>query len=181
MPDPLTDALRAHRPADDEEAADLERVLAVAEDADEPWSRSLPVHLTASALVVHPPTGRVLLRWHAKQERWLQVGGHGDPGEHDPYVIARREAEEETGLTDLRPWPGPDPALFQVTVVPVTAAKGEPPHEHADLRYLLATEQPDLVPAEREGVPLRWCTVAEAVELADPGLERLLRAYESLR
>ncbi|MCU1375215.1 MAG: hypothetical protein JWO68_2501 [Actinomycetia bacterium] len=181
MPNPLAAALSAHHPADDEEAADLERIRALVATEPEPWSRHVPVHLTASALIVHPATGEVLLRWHAKQERWLQVGGHGDPGESDPWAIALREAGEETGLTDLRPWPGDEPALFQVTVVPVVAAKGEPAHEHADLRYLLATDRPGDVPAEVEGVPLRWCSVDEAVTLADPGLERLLRGYASLR
>ncbi|MCU1484525.1 MAG: hypothetical protein JWN67_1271 [Actinomycetia bacterium] len=179
MADPLTAALQAHVPSDPEEAGDLARITTLVAIEPDPWSRRTLLHLTASALVVHPATGRVLLRWHAKQERWLQVGGHGDPGESDPWAIALREAEEETGLTDLRPWPGPDPALFQVTVVPVVAAKGEPAHEHADLRYLLATDRPDDVPAEVEGVPLRWCSVEEAVALADPGLERLLRGYES--
>jgi 8-oxo-dGTP pyrophosphatase MutT (NUDIX family) len=180
LADSLTDALAAHQPADEEEAADLGRVLALVADEPEPWSRAIPLHLTASALVVHPPTARVLLRWHAKQQRWLQVGGHADPGERDPWVITLREGEEETSLTDLRPWPGPAPALFQVTVVSVVAARGEPAHEHADLRYLLATERPDDVPPEREGVPLRWCTVEEAVALADAGLERLLRRYQAL-
>ena len=63
------------------------------------------MHFTASALVVHPDSGRVLLRWHQRMRMWLQVGGHGDPGEGDPLAIALREAREETGLPDLRPWP----------------------------------------------------------------------------
>jgi 8-oxo-dGTP pyrophosphatase MutT (NUDIX family) len=181
VPDPLTAALVAHRPADPEEAGDLERIRTLVAIEPEPWSRHVPLHLTASALVVHPSTGDVLLRWHAKQERWLQVGGHGDPGETDPWIIALREAEEETGLTDLRPWPLAEPSLFQVTVVPVVEARGEPAHEHADLRYLLATDRPDDVPAEVEGVPLRWCSLDEAFTLADPGLARLLRTYASVR
>ena len=171
----LAAALAAHHPADDEEAGDLDRIRALVEGDADPWSRALLLHVTASALVVHPPTRRVLLRWHAKQRRWLQVGGHGDPGEDDPWVVALREATEETGLTDLRPWPDAEPRLIQVTVVPVVAAGGDPPHEHADVRYLLATERPDDVPAEVEGVPLRWLTVDEAIALADPGLARLLR------
>lgn len=181
MTDPLAAALAAHEPADDQEVEELARIRALVADAPAPYDRSTPIHLTASALVVHPPSGRVLLRWHAKQERWLQVGGHGDPGESDPYPIALREAEEETTLTDLRPWPGPEPELFQVTVVPVSPSPKEPAHEHADLRYLLATDSPDAVPAVVEDVPLRWCTIDEAIELADPGLERLLRGYGRLR
>ena len=171
----LSRAIAIHTPADDDEAGDLDRVRALVEREADPWARSLLLHVTASALVVHPPTRRVLLRWHAKQGRWLQVGGHGDPGEDDPWVVALREATEETGLADLRPWPGPDPHVFQVTVVPVVAAGGDPPHEHADVRYLLATERPDDAPPELEGVPLRWLTVDEAIALADPGLARLLR------
>jgi 8-oxo-dGTP pyrophosphatase MutT (NUDIX family) len=173
--DPLRDAVRAHRPHDGAEAADLARLVALVESAPDPWSRTLPLHVTASALVVHPPTGRVLLRWHAKQERWLQVGGHGDPGERDPWLVALREAEEETGLTDLTPLEAPLEPIFQVTVVSVNPAAGEPPHEHADIRYLLTTGSPGDAPAEREGVALRWFSLAEALEVADEGLARLLR------
>ena len=75
---------------------------------------------------------------------------------------------------------GSEPRLFQVTVVPVVAAKGEPAHEHADLRYLLATERPDEVPPEVEGVPLRWMARDEALTYADAGLERLLRHVPGL-
>ena len=87
----------------------------LARAAADPWSRSqLPLHFTASALVVHPASRRVLLRWHVKQDRWLGVGGHGDPGETDPLQIALREAREETGLSDLVPWP--DGALRHAVV-----------------------------------------------------------------
>jgi 8-oxo-dGTP pyrophosphatase MutT (NUDIX family) len=46
---------------------------------------------------------------------WLQVGGHGDPGEGDPLAIALREAAEETGLSDLVPWPDDSPRWLTVT------------------------------------------------------------------
>ena len=97
----------------------------------DPWSRLPPVHVTASALIVHPPIGRVLLRWHARQQAWLQIGGHADPGEHDPLAVALREGAEETGLDDLIPWPTAE--LQHVAIVPVPANDREPAHEHADL------------------------------------------------
>ena len=132
-----------------------------------PWDRTSPLHLTASAIVVHPSTERVLLRWHERHEAWMQVGGHGDPGETDPLAIALREAEEETGLIDLRPWPeGPGPpSIIQAVIVPVPANEKESAHEHGDLRYVLATESPDAVVAESESTPLRWLSVDDALDL----------------
>jgi 8-oxo-dGTP pyrophosphatase MutT (NUDIX family) len=138
----------------------------LAATAPEPWSRAtLPMHFTASALVVHPPTARILLRWHARQERWLQVGGHGDPGECDPLAIALREAAEETGLTDLAPWP--DAALRHAVICDVRPSATESAHQHADLRFVLATGEPQAVAPENDFSPLRWLTLDEARELAE--------------
>jgi 8-oxo-dGTP pyrophosphatase MutT (NUDIX family) len=158
----LLAALESYRPDSDDEAFDVERIRRLAAEAD-PWTRSSPLHVTASALVVHPPTRRVLLRWHDRMQSWLQVGGHGDPGEHDPYAIALREAREETGLPDLVAWPdAAKPALVQVVIVPVPAGKGEPAHQHADLRYALATARPDDAVPEDETARLAWLTLEEA-------------------
>ena len=99
----LTALLDRYRPEGSTEIADIQRVRALLEASDDPYQRDLPLHVTASALIVHPPTGRVLLRWHQRQQAWLQVGGHGAPGETDPLAIVAREAAEETGLTDLVP------------------------------------------------------------------------------
>jgi 8-oxo-dGTP pyrophosphatase MutT (NUDIX family) len=115
----LADVLDRYRPAGPEEEADVARVRALLAAADDPWTRAIPLHVTASALIVHPPTARVLLRWHERQRAWLHVGGHADPGETDPVAVALREGREETGLRDLAPWPGPDPV--HVVVVPVNA------------------------------------------------------------
>jgi 8-oxo-dGTP pyrophosphatase MutT (NUDIX family) len=145
------------------ETADVERVRQLLGTGADPWSRATPLHLTASALVVHPASGQVLLRWHQRQQRWLQVGGHGDPGETDPLAIALREAAEETGLPDLVPWP--DGRLCHIVICDVAAGKGEPAHQHADLRYLFATRLPEAIRPEDEGSPLRWLTIGEAREV----------------
>jgi 8-oxo-dGTP pyrophosphatase MutT (NUDIX family) len=159
---PLALLLQQYQPEGEAETADLARVRALAESADDPWRRELPLHVTASALIVHSPTGRVLLRWHQRQQAWLQVGGHGDPGETDALAIALREATEETGLTDLVPWP--DGQLRHVVIVDVPAGKGEPAHEHADLRYFMATRTPEAARAENDDAPLRWLSLTEAYE-----------------
>ena len=172
----LTALLTGYQATGDPEAADLARMTRLAAASHDPWSRSLPLHFTASALVVHPATGRVLLRWHVKLGLWLQVGGHADPGETDPLQIALREAREETGLTDLAPWP--DGRLRHAAVCQVPASGGDPEHEHADLRFVLATDSPDAIAAENEQSPLRWLTVDQARELV--GGNNLRRALDRL-
>jgi 8-oxo-dGTP pyrophosphatase MutT (NUDIX family) len=157
--------LEAYTPRSDAERRDVERVQALLAVTDDPWTRAQLLHVTGSAIVVHPPSQRVLLRWHARMQGWLQVGGHGDPGESDPFAVAVREAREETGLSDLTAWPDPlEPRVVQVAIVPVPAGKGEPPHEHADIRYALQTTTPDAVQPEDEVAQLRWLSVDQALE-----------------
>jgi 8-oxo-dGTP pyrophosphatase MutT (NUDIX family) len=168
----LADALARYQPVGDTEAADLERVRSLL-PAGDPFHRSRLLHVTGSALIVHPPTGRVLLRWHQRQGAWLQVGGHADPGETDPLAVALREGEEETGLRDLVPWP--DATIVHLAVVPVPAAAHEPAHEHADLRFVLATGTPDAARPEHPTARLRWLTVPEARALTtEPNLRETL-------
>lgn len=157
--DPVNELLAGYGAGTDEERADLARIAALVGRADR-WHRSAPVHLTASAVIVHPPTARVLLRWHQRQQAWLYVGGHADAGEEDPLAIALREGCEETGLDDLVPWP--DARLVHVAVVSVAPGAREPAHEHADLRFVLATGRPDEVRPEKPEAALRWLGVDEA-------------------
>jgi 8-oxo-dGTP pyrophosphatase MutT (NUDIX family) len=175
----LNGLLSGYQATGENESADLGRMAHLAATAADPWSRGLPLHFTASAVVVHPPSRRVLLRWHVKHGRWLQVGGHGDPGETSPLEIALREAAEETGLTDLVPWP--DGALRHVAVCHVGPSGAEPEHEHADLRYVLATADPDAVRPENDQSPLRWLTLDEACGLVgDNNLRVTLDRVEAL-
>jgi hypothetical protein len=47
----------------------------------------------------------------------------------------------------------------------VRSSATEPEHEHADLRYLLATGRPDAIAPENDQSPLRWLSLDEAREL----------------
>jgi 8-oxo-dGTP pyrophosphatase MutT (NUDIX family) len=151
---------------------------------EDPWSRSSQRHVTGSALVVHPPTRRVLLRWHPRYGFWNHVGGHADDGEEDPLVTALREAVEETGLRDVHVWPAgtdDEPVVTSTVPVPASEAKGEPAHEHIDVCWLLATDDPDATVEEEATATLRWLSVAEARELVDANdhVQDLLDAYEA--
>jgi 8-oxo-dGTP pyrophosphatase MutT (NUDIX family) len=176
---PLLDLLGRYRPGNEAEAADVERVRELAASAPDPWLRTMPLHVTGSALIVYPASAKVLLRWHKRQQAWLQVGGHGDPGESDPLAIALREAVEETGLADLKPWP--DAQLRHVVIVDVPASATEPAHQHADLRFVLATADPDAARPESPDAPLRWLSPEEAYQAtSEPNLRETLSRAERL-
>jgi 8-oxo-dGTP pyrophosphatase MutT (NUDIX family) len=172
-PRTIIDVLGEHEPCGDSEAADVARIRRLVQTVDDPW-RSMPMHITASAVIMHPPTQRVLLRWHQRQQAWLQVGGHGDPGETDPLEIALREGAEETGLTDLTPWPGA--RLVHAVIVAVPPRGDDPAHEHADLRFLLTTADPESARPERPAAPLRWLTIPDALKAtSEENLRETLR------
>lgn len=176
---PVLDLLDRFQPRGEAEAADVRRTREMAASTADPWLRSNPLHVTASAVIVHPDSGRVLLRWHQRQQAWLQVGGHADPGESDPLAIALREAREESGLTDLEPWP--DAELSQVAIVSVPANSKEPAHEHADVRFVFATRDPDAARAESPGAPLRWLPARAAVDAtSEANLRDMLSRVERL-
>jgi 8-oxo-dGTP pyrophosphatase MutT (NUDIX family) len=178
---PAAAALDRIVPGSPAEAAELATLRMVAASPN-PWDRAAPLHLTGSALVLHPPTRRVLLRWHERQQAWIQVGGHGDPGEEDPLEVALREAREETGLADLVPWPdGEAAAPVHAVIVPVPARGDEPAHHHGDVRYLLATDRPDDAAPEDAVAALRWLTMEEAIAVtAEDNVRTTLRRAAAL-
>jgi 8-oxo-dGTP pyrophosphatase MutT (NUDIX family) len=172
----LADALRRHHPADEGEARDRERILAFVLRHEHPFDRGiLEGHLTGSAITVSADGSRVLLLHHRKLDRWLQPGGHGDPGETRGEEVALREVLEESGIRGLALHPTA-PRPLDVDVHDIPARGSEPAHEHLDLRYLVmapggATVAPDLA----EMHEIRWVPWDEVDTLRpDQGLRRAL-------
>jgi 8-oxo-dGTP pyrophosphatase MutT (NUDIX family) len=131
-------------------------------------------HLTGSGFVLDPDVGRVLLLHHAKLNRWLQPGGHGE-GEFDPRRIALREIEEEAGLSasDLSPFP--DERILDVDVHQIPARGVEPAHPHLDLRYGFVAHVGVEARLSHESRALRWFPLDSLPPDTDPGLRRAVR------
>ncbi|HXB53869.1 MAG TPA: NUDIX hydrolase [Vicinamibacteria bacterium] len=172
----LAASLSRHAPGDAEEAADLRRILDFVGRHPHPFERGIREgHLTGSAIVVSASWDQVLLLHHRKLDRWLQPGGHADPGETRGEDVALREAREETGIEGLVLHPTA-PRPLDVDVHDIPARRGEPAHEHLDLRYLvIAPRGAALVPAQAETSQLRWARWDEVESLhPDHGLRRAL-------
>jgi 8-oxo-dGTP pyrophosphatase MutT (NUDIX family) len=173
---PLRKILSRHEPSDEAEADDLARIRAFVDLHPQPFDRAIAQgHLTASAMVLTRGGERVLLLFHEKLRRWLQPGGHAEPGETQGEAIALREALEETGLTSLALHPDA-PRPLDVDVHEIPARGDEPAHEHLDLRYLVtADDSAALQPAAGETTRVRWFSWDELQALdLDHGLRRAL-------
>ena len=172
----LAEALLRHVPADQEEARDRDAIAAFVARHDRPFDRAIPEgHLTGSAITASHDGSRVLLLHHRKLDRWLQPGGHGDPGERTGEEVALREAREESGIRGLALHPAA-PRPLDVDVHDIPARGSERAHQHLDLRYLVvapgdAVVAPDLAELHE----IRWVPWDEVQALGpDHGLARAL-------
>ncbi len=167
----LAAALATHPCGDADEVLAVARLTALLADDADPFLRStLPAHVTGSAVVLGPD-GRLLVHRHRRLGRWLQPGGHVEPGEA-PEAAAVRETREETGLVPIHPPSGP-------VLVHVDEHPGPDGHIHLDLRYLLhvdpsRTEGPG-EDAGRGGAELRWLA-PDDLDDVDRSLRRAVRA-----
>ena len=107
-------------------------------------------HLTASALVVDPDHGAVLLMLHRKLGRWLQMGGHCELSDVSVRAAAAREAREESGIRGLN-----------ISAMPINldrhALQCDGRHlDHLDVQYLAIAPAAAPFVANDESLRLQW-------------------------
>lgn len=134
---------------------------------DAMWKACDAGHLTASALVVDPERGRVLLTLHRKLRMWLQMGGHCEPGDATPAAAALREATEESGIPGLTLLPG-GPVVLDRHPIP------GPCHWHLDVQYAALAPSGSTERISEESLDLRWFPYDEVARVADASVVRLM-------
>lgn len=165
----LEAAFRGYTARWPDEAETASLFLELLADGADPFVRErVAGHFTASSWLVDATGTRALLTHHRKLGRWLQLGGHAD-GDRDLANVALREAEEESGLTDLHG----EPELFDLDRHWIPERGDVPGHWHYDARYVVrATGAEDFVVSE-ESLDLAWRDIAEIVN--DPESDASMR------
>ncbi|MFB7777691.1 NUDIX hydrolase [Streptomyces bauhiniae] len=133
------------------------------------WRSCDAGHLTASALVIDPGHGRVLLTLHKKLRMWLQMGGHCELGDISMAGAALREATEESGIAGLTLLPG-GPVRLDRHPIPA------PCHWHLDVQYAVLAPPGAEQAISDESLDLRWFGYDEVAGVADESVVRLLEA-----
>jgi coenzyme F420-0:L-glutamate ligase len=162
-------------PADDDEAALRQAFLGfLAARPDALWRSCTAGHLTASAVVLDPQRQSVLLTLHPRVGRWVQLGGHCEPGDRSLLGAAAREAREESGIGAL----SLDPAPLGLHCHPITCSLGVPTR-HFDVRFLAVAPEGAEPTQSDESVDLRWFGWENLPAGVSPELPRLLQSARS--
>lgn len=144
-------------------------------DRQEPiWSEFHPTgHLTGSAFILDASCTKSAAIFHKKHEVWVQAGGHVEDHELSLWQAAQREAEEETGLTNLQYLPlfPNDPNIpfdWDIHQIPHDSKRGHGPHFHYDCRYVfISPGNMEFKGEYGELNAVRWVNLFEP-EVGDP-------------
>jgi 8-oxo-dGTP pyrophosphatase MutT (NUDIX family) len=178
-PSAVLEELSAYRPENEEERESLAKISALLRGADDPFTRNNPDHVTGSAVVARPDGSAFLMVFHRRLKRWLQPGGHVEPGDTSVLDTAMREAREETGVTALEVANGG--RILDLDVHPIPATAKRPAHVHYDLRYLGTTRGDATVAEPLEIEKVGWFAWDEALAAGvDESLARALRKARRL-
>ena len=137
----------------------------LASHPDGMWKSCPDGHITASALVIDPTRGRVLLTLHKKLRMWLQMGGHCEPGDTSLAASALREGVEESGIEGLRLLEG-GPVRLDRHLTPCAW--------HLDVQYAAVAPPGSVEQISDESLDLRWFAYGEVAGVADDSVVRLL-------
>jgi len=154
-------------PAETERLRQLTDFLRATPDGPQLYDRkNFGGHITASGFILSPDRNKLALVKHKFLHRFLQPGGHVEPGDPTVLAAAEREIIEETNLQDCRYLPFHADAALPLDIdthpIPANPKRNEPPHPHHDFRFLFC--------AASEGVPggeCDWSWVELEQALAD--------------
>ncbi|MBZ4020818.1 NUDIX hydrolase [Streptomyces purpurogeneiscleroticus] len=159
-------------PAPDQEQLRLAYLDHLATHPDGMWKPCGDGHLTASALVIDPSRGRVLLTLHKKLRMWLQMGGHCEPGDATLADAALREAREESGIAQ---------GLTLLPGGPVRLDRHHTPCAwHLDVQYAALAPEGATEAISDESLDLRWFPYDEVPDVADESVVRLMERTRAL-
>ncbi len=176
----MYDKLFQYQPINEQEETDLLAIKQFLKRNPDILERSnLVAHMTTSAFIMNEEMDHVLFIYHNIYDSWGWVGGHND-GDSDCLHVAIKEAKEETGLEEIRPF---DDEILGVDVILVTNhqknGKYVPDHLHLNVTYLLIADMEHEVkikPDENSGV--RWFSIEEVFDYVDE--ERMKPLYRKL-
>jgi len=137
----------------------------------------LPDHLTAGTIVLTPEADAVLLNHHLKADGWFAFGGHCEPDDVTLAGVALREAQEESGLTEL----DFDPVPLNLDEHAVEFCSPGTTVHHLDVRFVATAPRDASHQVSEESLDVRWWPIDALPPMYDDMLRLIDAAVERLR
>lgn len=172
--------LQDYIPYNEQEKADKELMLQYMVMFDDIFTRENKLcHFTASNWIINKERTKILMAYHNIYHSWAWTGGHAD-GEEDLLYVARKEAEEETGLRELKLL---SDGIYAIEILTVNSHKKKgkfvPCHLHLDCCFLWeANEDDTLRVKEDENSDVAWIPIEKVLEVTNE--EHMKPIYEKL-
>lgn len=171
------DDIKRYNPYNEQEAKDKELIMEAVDSYDNILTReNIVMHITSSGYIVNKNRDKVLMIYHKIYDSWAWTGGHAD-GDSDLLHVAIKEANEETGLENVKPI-GKDIFSLDVLTVDGHIKKGKyvSSHLHLNVTYLLeGDEEEELKVNEDETKGVKWLPINElGVYCSEPYMVRMV-------
>ncbi len=165
----LKDQIEKYVPQNEQEEHDKSLMLEFINKFDDVLTRKNRIgHFTASSWITNKERTKILMIYHNIYNSWAWTGGHCD-GDKNLLHVALKEAEEETGLKNIKALDS-NIASLEIVTVDGHVKRGEyvSSHVHLNCTFLLEANEGDLLkikPDENSGV--KWFGLDEAVEVTN--------------
>lgn len=165
-----------YKPYNEQEEKDKAVIMQCLDTYDNLLTRENPLaHFSSSGFIINQARDKVLMIHHNIYNEWAWTGGHTD-GDSDLLAVAIREAQEETGIKEVRAL---SEDIFSLDVLPVNGhiKRGEyvSSHLHLSVAYLLEADETEALtikPDENSGV--KWIRIDELETYVHSKEDRLL-------
>lgn len=168
------EAFMNYVPKNEQEIVDKKAIIEFIKRNPDALNRdNLVAHITSSSIVVNEKMDKVLFAYHNIYDSWGWLGGHNDDNP-DLLQVALKEAQEETGIQNVRPF---NDKIMMIDIIYVENhikhGKYVSDHLHLNATYLLiANDQDDLTvkPDENQGV--KWFNIDDVLHhITEPRME----------
>ena len=176
----IKEQIETYKPFNEQEESDKKLMLDYINKFDDVLTRENRMcHFTASNWIVNQDRTKVLMIYHNIYKSWAWTGGHAD-GDSDLLHVALKEAEEETGIKNLKLL---SDGIFGLQILTVDShikrGKYVSSHLHLDCCFLFeANEEDELRIKEDENSGVKWIDIDEATKVTNE--EKMKPIYEKL-
>ncbi len=176
----LKEEIEKYIPYNEQEVSDKKLMLEYINTFEDVLTRNNKMcHFTASNWIVNKDRTKILMIYHNIYKSWAWTGGHAD-GYSDLLRVALKEAEEETGLNNLKLL---SDGIYGLQILTVDShiknGKFISSHLHLDCCFLFeANEEDELKIKEDENSDVKWIDINEATKITNE--EKMKPIYAKL-